>query len=75
MQRGNEVFNMQIQLNGEAKNISEQTTVADLLALLELAGRRIAVELNQDIVPKSQHGQVYLQAGDVVEIVHAIGGG
>jgi len=66
---------MHIQLNGESKELAEQSTVADLLALLNLVGRRIAVELNQNIVPKSQHSMVYLQAGDTVEIVHAIGGG
>lgn len=66
---------MHIQLNGESKELAEQSTVADLLALLDLVGRRIAVELNQNIVPKSQHSMVYLQAGDTVEIVHAIGGG
>lgn len=66
---------MYIQLNGESKELAEQSTVADLLALLDLVGRRIAVELNQNIVPKSQHSMVYLQAGDTVEIVHAIGGG
>lgn len=75
MWHGSGVYNMKIQVNGESKDIAEQTTVADLLVSLDLVGRRIAVELNQDIVPKSQHSAVCLQSGDKVEIVHAIGGG
>jgi sulfur carrier protein len=53
----------------------ENSTVADILVLLEVVGRRVAVELNDNIVPKSQHGQVILQDNDKVEVVHAIGGG
>lgn len=66
---------MQVQINGEAKDLPEQITVADLLVLLDIAGRRVAVELNQEIVPKSQHPTTALKAGDKVEVVHAIGGG
>lgn len=42
---------------------------------LGLGGRRIAVELNEDILPRSQHGETRLADGDRIEIVHAIGGG
>lgn len=66
---------MQIEVNGEPLQVSEQTTLAELIEQLELTGKRIAVELNQDIVPRSEHGQTRLSAGDRVEIVHAIGGG
>ncbi|MDF2446730.1 MAG: sulfur carrier protein ThiS [Moraxellaceae bacterium] len=66
---------MQIQLNGETRDIAEALTLAALLAGLELAGKRIAVELNGEIAPRSQHGTIHLQAGDRVEIVQAIGGG
>jgi sulfur carrier protein len=66
---------MQIQLNGRDFEVPAGATVADLLRQLELLGRRVAVELNLDIVPRSQHGSVCLQAGDRVEVVHAIGGG
>jgi sulfur carrier protein len=66
---------MQIQLNGRDFEVPDGATVADLLRQLELLGRRVAVELNLDIVPRSQHGSVCLQAGDRVEVVHAIGGG
>ncbi|MFU7045117.1 sulfur carrier protein ThiS [Pseudomonas aeruginosa] len=66
---------MQIQLNGEPFELPDAQSVADLLARLELGGRRVAVELNLDIVPRSQHASTALKDGDCVEIVHAIGGG
>jgi sulfur carrier protein len=66
---------MRIQLNGEPYELPEGETVAALLARLELTGRRVAVELNLDIVPRSQHGATALNEGDQVEVVHAIGGG
>jgi sulfur carrier protein len=66
---------MHIQLNGEAFELPDGQTVADLLSRLDLAGRRIAVELNLDIVPRSQHASTALRDGDRVEVVHAIGGG
>jgi sulfur carrier protein len=66
---------MRIQLNGEAVELPEGQSVADLLAGLDLAGRRVAVELNLDIVPRSQHADTLLREGDRVEVVHAIGGG
>ncbi|MBM1142210.1 sulfur carrier protein ThiS [Alcanivorax sp. ZXX171] len=61
-------------VNGDPMTL-DGTTVADLVAQLQLSGRRLAVEVNRDIVPKSEHGQHHLHDGDVVEIVHAIGGG
>jgi sulfur carrier protein len=66
---------MHIQLNGEAYEMPDGQTVADLLARLALTGRRVAVELNLDIVPRSQHASTVLAEGDRLEIVHAIGGG
>ena len=66
---------MRIQLNGESFELPEGQTVAELIARLELVGRRIAVEVNQDIVPRSQHDTLALRDGDQVEVVHAIGGG
>lgn len=64
-----------IVVNGENREISAQTTVAQLIAELGLRGKRIAVELNQDILPFQQHASHILQAGDKLEIVQAIGGG
>lgn len=66
---------MKITLNGESATIAVDSTVAGLLQQLELQDRRVAVELNQDIVVRSAHETTRLQAGDRVEIVHAIGGG
>ncbi|KXS46704.1 MAG: sulfur carrier protein [Marinobacter sp. T13-3] len=66
---------MQIQLNGDAVELPDAMTVADLIAHLELTGKRLAVEVNEDIVPRSQHPELTLSEGDRVEVVHAIGGG
>ncbi|WXL25377.1 sulfur carrier protein ThiS [Ectopseudomonas mendocina] len=66
---------MHIQLNGEAFELPDGETVASLLVRLELTGRRVAVELNLDIVPRSEHATTVLREGDQVEVVHAIGGG
>ena len=66
---------MQIFLNGESREISANTSVADLLAQLDLSGKRLAVEINKDIVPRGNFAERCLQAHDKVEIVHAIGGG
>lgn len=66
---------MKIILNGEPRDAVEGLTIAALLAQLELVGRRLAVEVNEDIVPKSRHADTALRDGDRVEIVHAIGGG
>ncbi len=66
---------MQILLNGESLELPDGATVADLLVRLELTGRRVAVERNLDIVPRSQHATTALAEGDRLEVVHAIGGG
>lgn len=66
---------MQIQLNGEAKTLDDAVTVQELIDSLGLTERRIAVEVNEEIVPRSQHVATRLADGDCVEIVHAIGGG
>jgi len=55
--------------------VPQRSTLQDLIERLQLAGKRIAVEVNLEIVPRSQHPDYQLQAGDRVEIVHAIGGG
>lgn len=66
---------MQIQLNGDSHALEGEPTISDLIASLGLTGRRIAVEVNEEIVPRSQHEATRLAEGDRVEIVHAIGGG
>jgi len=66
---------MQIRVNGEPKEIADGATLADLIALLQLADRRIAVEVNQELAPRSTFQSHRLQPDDRVEIVRAIGGG
>ncbi|PTU74321.1 sulfur carrier protein ThiS [Pseudomonas mangrovi] len=66
---------MLIRLNGEPYELAEPASVADLLERMDLVGRRVAVELNLEIVPRSSHASTFLQEGDRVEVVHAIGGG
>ncbi|SDI66404.1 sulfur carrier protein [Pseudomonas flavescens] len=66
---------MHIQLNGETLELPEGASVADLIEHLQLAGRRVAVERNLDIVPRSQYANTPLAEGDSLEVVHAIGGG
>jgi len=66
---------MRIQLNGDAFELPDGETVAGLLARMDLAERRVAVELNLDIVPRSAHASTLLNEGDQVEVVQAIGGG
>ncbi|MDW5376076.1 sulfur carrier protein ThiS [Halomonas sp. HP20-15] len=66
---------MQIQLNGQRHTLDGEPTIDDLVTTLGLTGRRIAVEVNETIVPRSQHAATRLADGDRVEVVHAIGGG
>lgn len=66
---------MDITLNGERRQFPQSLTLADLLHSENLAERRVAVEVNGEIVTRSLHGSHLLADGDVVEIVHALGGG
>jgi len=66
---------MDIQINGEPRDIPGQATLATLLEHEGLAKRRVAVEVNGEIVPRGRHAAHVLQPGDTVEIVHALGGG
>ena len=66
---------MQIIVNGEARQVSDGINAAELIESLGLGQRRLALEVNGEIVPRSQHAGRALLAGDKVEIVHAVGGG
>lgn len=66
---------MDIVLNGDSLTLQDEATVATLLESQGLAGRRVAVEVNGEIVPRGRHAEHALAAGDRVEIVHALGGG
>jgi thiazole synthase/sulfur carrier protein len=64
-----------ITVNGEARDIAPGQTLAALLAAIGLDTRKVAVERNEEIVPRSTYGAVALLPGDRLEIVHFIGGG
>ena len=66
---------MEIFLNGKAYQLENKATISYLLKELELENKRLAVEINLDIIPRSQFEHHLLSAGDKVEIVQAIGGG
>ena len=67
---------MEITVNGKLERLSQsRITISDLLVAQRIAGKRIAVERNGEIVPKSQHSATTLNAGDRIEIVVAVGGG
>ena len=66
---------MQVQINGEPRDVPVGSTISAVIALLELAGRAVAVEVNKQLVPKRQHETTKLNEGDVVEIVTLVGGG
>lgn len=66
---------MEILVNGTPHLVPDGSTVADLLLILELQDKRLAIEINRELVPRSQFETVVLQPHDTVEIVHAIGGG
>ena len=66
---------MHIVLNGSDREIPENISAGALLVNLGLGGKRLALEINQEIVPRSTFDTRMLRAGDRVEIVQAIGGG
>lgn len=66
---------MRVVLNGETRDFHDGVTVHDIVVDLGLTQRRIAVEVNRDILPRDAYAQRRLCEGDVVEIVHFIGGG
>ena len=66
---------LELKINGETRRFPDPLTVAGLVEQLGYTGKRIAVERNGEIVPKSQHAETALAAGDQLEIVVAVGGG
>jgi thiazole synthase len=66
---------MIVYVNGEPREFADHTLVADVIADMGLRGKKIAVEMNKEILPFDQHATRALQANDRLEIVHAIGGG
>jgi len=66
---------LQIVVNGEARDVPENTSIADLLEALSVSPRGVAVEVNLQLVPRQQHAQHLLAAGDQIEVVTLVGGG
>lgn len=66
---------MNVIVNGDTLEVGQNSSLAALVAQLGLTEKRIAIELNMEIVPKGLHAETQLQAGDTIEVVQAIGGG
>jgi len=66
---------MELKVNGESRTYPGPLTVRELVEVMDLGGRRIAIEVDGEIVPASEHDSCRLQGGEQVEIVGAIGGG
>jgi len=66
---------MELTVNGEPQDLPAPLSVAELLARLDLTPNRVAVEVNEDVVPRGTYDVRRLAAGDRVEIVHFVGGG
>lgn len=66
---------MELIVNGETRSLPEPLSLADLVIELGVTGRRIALELNGEIVPRGAFAETMLTPGDKLEIVQAIGGG
>jgi sulfur carrier protein len=66
---------MRVTVNGASREIPAGMTVRDLVAHLGLGNGPVAVERNMQVVPRAEHARAELSEGDVVEIVHFVGGG
>ena len=66
---------VRLTINGEARTVQEARDIAGLIAALELDARKVAVERNLEIVPRSAYRATPIEDGDRIEIVHFIGGG
>lgn len=66
---------MQVVINGEPREIADGVTITALLTTLGIDLRRVAVELNEQVVPKARHAETFLEPNDRLEIVTFVGGG
>lgn len=66
---------MTVLLNGEERRCQEGSTLIDLVDELGLGKRRIAIEVNREIIPRDEYATYHIQPGDQIEIVHFVGGG
>ena len=66
---------LELQINGKPRQFPPGSNVGNLIATLQLEGKRFAIELNGEIVPRSLHAATSLHSGDKLEVVVAVGGG
>jgi sulfur carrier protein len=66
---------VKVTVNGEAHDLAAGSTVRALLEALGLGDTLVAVERNREIIPRAQHGSATLNDGDLIEVVHFVGGG
>ncbi len=66
---------MEIVLNGKLQEVTNDIFLSRLVSLLGLTGRRLAVEINQEVISRSRYDGIRIRPGDKIEIIHAIGGG
>ena len=66
---------MRLVVNGEEREVDQSTTVKELLVALGLGDTLVAVERNEEVVPRARHESTELEDGDQVEVVHFVGGG
>lgn len=66
---------MDVRLNGQQHLLDDGATLSDLVSLLKLDRDWIAVELNQEVIPRARWGEVSLKEGDKIEVVQLVGGG
>ena len=66
---------MHIELNGQSTQLEEACSIEKMLEQLDLHEKRLAVEVNQEVIPRAKHAAFLLSAGDQVEIIQAVGGG
>jgi sulfur carrier protein len=66
---------VRVTINGEIREIPASLTLAGLVQQLGLSDGPVAIERNREVVPRAEHARVIVEAGDVLEIVHFVGGG
>ncbi len=69
------ILSMRVLINGKPRDLARPFKLSELITELGLANKRLAVEINGEILPRSRHAQTSLHEGDRLEIVQAIGGG
>jgi sulfur carrier protein len=75
MQSAAATTSVKIQVNGEPRDVPRGCTLEELLVQLDLVGRRVALALNREVVPRGRYADVAIQGSDRIEILEAVGGG